>query len=192
MPRTKSYNETEVLERAMELFWQKGFHATSIQDLVSHLGVHRGSLYGQFGDKKQLFDASLLHYRKINTEKIKDLLSKQTSIKEGFRNLLYNAVEDNQHDNDKKGCFMVNAATELASQDPEIKTILKGNHETLTQLFADFIENGQQKGQIDKSKNPNHIANLIFTFFCGIVVIGKIQNHKEDILSSIDTILKIL
>ena len=55
MPRTKQFNEEEILKKAMELFWEKGFHATSIQDLVAHLGINRASLYDTFGGKEELF-----------------------------------------------------------------------------------------------------------------------------------------
>ncbi|MEL6975424.1 MAG: helix-turn-helix domain-containing protein, partial [Bacteroidota bacterium] len=63
MPRTKQFDEKEVLKKAMELFWEKGFHATSIQDLVSHLGINRASLYDTFGGKDELFNTAFESYR---------------------------------------------------------------------------------------------------------------------------------
>ena len=63
MPRTKQFDEKEVLKNAMELFWEKGFHATSIQDLVSHLGINRASLYDTYGGKDELFNTAFETYR---------------------------------------------------------------------------------------------------------------------------------
>ncbi|HSH40807.1 MAG TPA: helix-turn-helix domain-containing protein, partial [Arenicellales bacterium] len=62
MSRNKAFDETEVLERAMTLFWRKGYEATSIQELVTHTGIQRGSLYATYGDKRRLFLAALDHY----------------------------------------------------------------------------------------------------------------------------------
>lgn len=192
MPRTKLYNENEVLEKAMDLFWQKGYHATSVQDLVSHLGIHRGSLYSEFGDKKQLFSKSLAHYRKINTQNLRKFLDAQPSVKQGFRNLLEIAIQENLEDECKKGCFMVNATTELAASDPEIKKLLKGNHLTITSLFTDFIEKGKSNGEIEPERDSRSIANLIFTFYSGIKVIGKIHNDKSTLMKAVDTALNVL
>ena len=77
MPRTKAFDEQEVLEKAMELFWKKGYYATSIQDLVNHLGINRASLYDTFGGKKKLFLHTFSHYRTVNTQGVKDFLEGQ-------------------------------------------------------------------------------------------------------------------
>jgi TetR/AcrR family transcriptional repressor of nem operon len=70
MPRVKLFDENEVLNKAMNLFWKQGYSATSIQDLVSHLGINRASLYDTYGDKEKLFFRAFEFYRKTNTEGI--------------------------------------------------------------------------------------------------------------------------
>ena len=71
MARTRSFDEDEVLDRAMALFWRKGFEATSIEELVSVSGINRASMYAVFGDKRRLFLAVLDHYlARVNAERL--------------------------------------------------------------------------------------------------------------------------
>ena len=81
MPRTKQFCEIETLEKAVELFWNKGFHATSMQDLVSHLGINRASLYATYGDKSDLFKKALCAYTKSNGDMLKNMLAAETHRK---------------------------------------------------------------------------------------------------------------
>ena len=74
MPRIKTFDENEVLVKAMNLFWKQGYSATSVQDLVSHLGINRASLYDTFGDKEQLFKKSFALYRKSTMEGLLSLI----------------------------------------------------------------------------------------------------------------------
>ena len=88
MPRVKLFDEKEVLTKAMNLFWRKGYSATSVQDLVNHLGINRGSLYDTFGNKEQLFNQSLALYRNSTIEGITQIFESHTKVKDGFAFLL--------------------------------------------------------------------------------------------------------
>ena len=68
MPRPKSFDVDEVLDRAVDLFWVNGFAATSMADLVNHLGINRGSLYSTFGSKQELYERALERYLTRLTE----------------------------------------------------------------------------------------------------------------------------
>src|SRR5210317_807979 len=111
MPRVKLFDEQEVLTKAMNLFWKQGYAATSVQDLVSHLGINRASLYDTFGDKEQLFRKSFELYRRINIEGLKQFLESYEDIREGFSKLFENAIQESITDKDRKGCFVVNTTT---------------------------------------------------------------------------------
>ena len=95
MPRVKLFDENEVLTKAMNLFWKQGYAATSVQDLVTHLGINRASLYDTFGDKEQLFKKSFELYRKTNIEGLKHFLDSQKndvilSVQQAYFDLLKN------------------------------------------------------------------------------------------------------
>ncbi|MEL7252341.1 MAG: helix-turn-helix domain-containing protein [Bacteroidota bacterium] len=120
MPRTKQFDEQVVLERAVELFWKQGYHSTSMQNLVDHLGINRASMYTTFGDKKQLFLRAIQHYRKVNAQGMASLLKDEPDVRIGLRRILELAVTEATADADRKGCFVVNTTTELIPNDPEV------------------------------------------------------------------------
>ena len=111
MPRVKQFREEEVLEKAMELFWKKGFHATSMQDLVSHLGINRASIYDTFGGKQALFDKAFQAYREKSFQTTVDFFNEFDSVKEAFYSYMEKSIMRTLNDPDKKGCFLVNTAT---------------------------------------------------------------------------------
>ncbi|MEM8908570.1 MAG: helix-turn-helix domain-containing protein, partial [Bacteroidota bacterium] len=94
MPRIKQFDEQQALEQAMELFWEKGFHATSMQDLVSRLGINRASLYDTFGGKQALFDRALALYRQKNQSGAREFVRPFASVREGLTALFDQAIEE--------------------------------------------------------------------------------------------------
>ena len=84
MGRSKAFNEELVLDKAIEVFWAKGYEATSIQDLVDAMGIQRGSLYGTFGSKQELFLKSLDRYSLVVVKDLLALLTSKTSALESI------------------------------------------------------------------------------------------------------------
>lgn len=192
MPRTKQFNEEEVLNKAMELFWKKGFHATSIQDLVDYLGINRASIYDTYGGKNALFDKAFQNYREISFESLRTLLLSEPDIKKGFRKLFQLAIEDTRTDALQKGCFVVNTITELVPGDSILLEKLKQNSANAEQLFTSYIQKGMEEGNIDASKNAKAIAFTLFTLFNGLRVLAKIEQNPQKLTEMVDTGLSIL
>ena len=192
MPRVKLFDEKEILNRALELFWKKGFHATSIQDLVNHLGINRASLYDTFGGKKELFDRAFQHYRTINAARVITFFEEQSNTKEAFRKLFETAINQSIKDPDRKGCFVVNTITELTPGDQEIQAILAENSKTFEHIFYKFLKAGEKKGDFPAGKDLKAIASTIFTFYNGLQVLSKIQPIKKKMLKTVDEILALL
>ena len=105
MARHKEFDQDIALDKAMTLFWQKGYEATSIQDLVDHMGIGRRSLYDTFNSKHDLFIAALDRYRDIAKESIltpgEPLISPKAVIQEIFEGIVSEALVDRN----RKGCF---------------------------------------------------------------------------------------
>ena len=192
MPRVKLFKEDIVLQKAMELFWMKGYHATSIQDLVSHLGINRASLYDTLGDKKKLFSKSLELYCGTNKQATLKFLKHEKSVKEGLKKLLEMAIYDSINDIDRKGCLVVNTTTELIPGDDEIKKALAKNKSTFEKIFYEFLLLGQQSGEISKDIDLKVISSLIYTLLSGIKVVAKIDRNHKKLLSSVNTVLSLL
>ncbi len=192
MPPSKSFNETEVLEKAMRLFWEQGYHATSIRDLVGHLGINRASLYATFGGKKQLFSQALALYCSQNRHATQAFLADQVSVKDGIRTLFRNAVDTATLDTCRRGCFVVNATTELMPQDDVIKKVLQEHKAGYQNMFYKFLLKGEETGEIIANKDLKAISHLIYTLLSGINVVSKIETNDKDILASANTALMLL
>lgn len=192
MPRVKLFNKEEVLIKAMNLFWKQGYEATSIQDLVNHLGINRASLYDTFGGKEQLFQSAFAHYRKINFEQMKAFFQEHHDVKDGIRQLFCNAVNTAICDKDKKGCFAVNTATELVPNDEKLLEILQKNREDFENLFYEYLKKGQENGQIAPDKDIKSIATLLYTLQSGIQVVSKMQADKTELQDSVNMVFALL
>ena len=192
MPKVKLFDENRILEKAMELFWKKGYHATSIQDLVNYLGLSRSSIYDTYGGKKELFNKSFQLYRNTNIKKVTAFLEKQSKVKIGFKKLFEMAIQESINDLDKKGCFVVNITTELIPGDLEIQNILKENKDTFSSLFYEILLKGEKSGEIPKGKNLKSIASLFYTLYSGLKVVSKVQPNSKELSDSISVFLVLL
>lgn len=192
MPRNKLFDEQEVLNKAMNLFWKQGYSATSVQDLVTHLGINRASIYDTFGDKEKLFLKAFENYRKANTEGIIQFFESHNNVKEGFTQLFEMAIEDSVNDHEKKGCFVVNTTTELIPGDEKILKIIEENRKTFEAIFLDYLKSGELKGQFKTGKDLPAIATLLFTLYNGIKVVTKVNSNKKELSNSINQVLSLL
>ena len=192
MPRVKLFNEHQVLEKAMILFWKQGYSATSVQDLVTHLGINRASIYDTFGDKEKLFLKAFENYKKINTENVTRFLQSQVDVKVGFKKLFEMAIDESVKDKERKGCFVVNTTTELIPGDEKIFKILEENRKTFESIFLDYLKGGETKGQFKKGKDLTAIATLLFTLYNGLKVVSKVNSNKKELTSSVNQALSLL
>lgn len=192
MARNKEFDEKEVLEKAKNLFWKQGYHATSVQDLVDHLGINRASLYATFGGKNKLYEASLAVYREENALFLRKRLEDFTSVKMGLKTLFKEAILESIADTDRKGCFVVNCTTEYLPKHPHILADLLDNQNTFQSTISQILQQGIDKGELSNNLNKNEVAAYLFTFFSGLKVISKIQKDTKEVLKTIDVGLSIL
>ncbi len=189
MARTKEFNEDQALDKAIEIFWHKGYNGTSAQDLVTHLELSRSSLYDTFGDKQKLFSKALRRYQKQGEDNIEKLLDESTDIKATLTIIFKQAVLESLEDRITKGCFMVNSAVELAMHDEEIAKIVSDNRKTIEQIFFKAIKKGQNSGQISAQQDARILARFIFNNYSGIRVLARAgEKDKQfygDILKAI-------
>lgn len=192
MPRAKAFQEEEVLKKAMELFWKKGYHATSMQDLVDYLGINRASLYNTFGGKKALFESALHMYRHANGQAIRDLLHSEANVRDGLYRLFVGAIDQALTDEDKKGCMIVNTCTELLPEDAELQKLLIHNQTKLENTFLAYLKQGQNQGQIPTDKDLKALASLFFTYYNGLQVVSKLNPSKDALVGQLELLLSLL
>ncbi|WP_316633602.1 TetR/AcrR family transcriptional regulator [uncultured Flavobacterium sp.] len=185
MARTKEFSEDQALDKAIEIFWHKGYNGTSAQDLVSHLGLSRSSLYDTFGDKQKLFAESLKRYQKLAKDQIVKLFDESEDIKETLHDIFKQAVVESLEDRITKGCFMVNSSVELAMHDEEIAKIVKNNSQVMEEVFTKAVQKGQDLGQISKANSARVLARFIFNNYSGIRVLARSGERDKQVYDDI-------
>src|SRR4029077_15976770 len=116
MARQKEFNRDEVLHKAMEVFWTRGYEGASIQDLVKHMGINRQSIYDTFGDKHTLFLQALDRYREIQTRKVFVVLERPSSMKRNLRQSFEEPVARSLSAEGRRGCLVGKSMSELADR----------------------------------------------------------------------------
>jgi TetR/AcrR family transcriptional repressor of nem operon len=173
MARTKDFDENEVLTKAIQIFWHKGYNGTSMQDLVDGLGISRSSLYDTFTDKHTLFVKALESYRNSGAAKIQTLIAQAGSAKEAVQKLLEYTTKDLLDDGQQKGCFMVNANVELATHDTEVNKLLCQNDQQMEDAFLQVIQKGKDSGEIKSLLEARALARFIMNTVKGMQVTVK-------------------
>ncbi|TCC90105.1 TetR/AcrR family transcriptional regulator [Pedobacter frigiditerrae] len=173
MARTKDFDENEVLTKAIQLFWHKGYNATSMQDLVDALGISRSSLYDTYSDKHTLFLKALESYQLAGNAKINEIIDQSSSAKETVIKLMELATNDLVGDKQQKGCFMVNAEVEVAPHDQEVSKLVCQNEKQMETAFFQVIKKGQESGEIKNTQDALVLAKFIFNAVKGMQVTAK-------------------
>jgi len=172
MVRTKQLDKHAALDEAMQLFWERGYHATSIQDLVDRLGVNRQSLYDTFGGKDQLFLSALERYREIQATPVRRLLEREGPALAVLREFLH-AFADNLLSGDFKGCFMANTITELAGHDPAVTQACAANARQIEGALSGLLVRAQQAGEIPADSSPLQLGRFLMNTMNGLAVTAK-------------------
>lgn len=188
MPRVKLFDQESVLKKAMNLFWEKGYHATSMQDLVHHLRISRGSLYDTYGGKQQLFDKSITHYSDEHLNYLIDFFGAEHDVKTGIRKLLEDTVENAVADQDYKGCFISNTCAELTSDNKALIAHLGQHKCEVQEVIRDYLS----KGNLAMDKDLTAISSLVMTVMTGISVSAKVRPDEKVLRSTIDAVMKLL
>lgn len=148
MARTREFDEDQVLDAAMQLFWEKGYEATSLSDLTSRMGIQRPSIYSTFGDKKELFEAALRRYTMSRASDIRNRLQSHSSVKEAFSIFFADVVNEEYAGDLSKGCFCINTMVELAPHDERFEILTREHQMYLAVIFQETIERGIQSGEL--------------------------------------------
>ncbi len=186
MGRNKAFNEIESIEKAKAIFHQKGYEATSMQDLVDTLGLSRSSIYDTFGDKHNLYCKSLELYSQENAI----TLSAQAEIVENsldYIHYVFNIIlEQIKKDKEKKGCFIVNSVVEFGDSNSDVNKIIQYNNQVFEKMLEKLIIKAQQDRQISKDKNAKLLSKFLFTTINGIRVSAKANSSVKELKAVAD------
>lgn len=140
MPRQKEFDREAALDGAMAAFWTKGYTATSIEDLVTRMGIQRGSLYATFGDKRSLFFSALSRYQRVVTRELLAALEAPGSGLAAIRRFFHLRVEGSLDRRRPPGCLVTNSAVELSRHDRGAAARVGDSLATLEAAFLRALE----------------------------------------------------
>lgn len=179
MPWEKQFNETEVVEKAMDAFWERGYASTSLADLVERTGVGRGSLYSTFRDKHELFVASLrLYDERMRSRRLAELEARYAP-RDAIRQLLLAFTRNLRESGGNRGCFITNTALELAAHDPEIAAIVSTAQSEIEAFFVRMIRKGQADGEIPVHVEATSAGRGLLATLIGVIVLTRSRPEKR-------------
>jgi TetR/AcrR family transcriptional repressor of nem operon len=186
MPRSKSFDVDEALDRAVDLFWVNGYAATSMEDLVNHLGINRGSLYSTFGSKQELYDRALERYLESGRHRFAEKVTDPSiPLREIVKALLNSSTERGDH----RGCLLVNTTMERnATDERSLEQTSKGFDELRAILIAAFES---RRDDLASGLSPDRAADLLLVATQGLRVVGATES-KISADSTIQAVLDTL
>lgn len=161
MARPKEFDPDDALDKAMHLFWAKGYHETSIRDLVARTGVNYYGLYEVFDNKHRLFLASLDRYRETVTAPVVEELKRPGPAKPAIRRAFNRLFGLLQTTDGRVGCMMCNTAVELAPHDADAAQRVRAHMAQLRDAFEARLGDGQRAGDIDQAADPRALAEFL-------------------------------
>ena len=178
MARPREFDETAVLDAAVEHFWLFGYQAASIRELAVSMGITGASLYNAFGDKRALFRIALARYAETNIEsRIKRFEGDFTSrkaIEAFFRDVIGYSLKDGN----RKGCLLVNSALEFDPDDRETKDVVRDVFIEIEAFFKRTVLAGQESGEIPQTQPAGDLARLLLSALLGIRVLARVRPNR--------------
>ena len=192
MPRVEVFDRAQVLEKVKHLFWDKGFHGTSMQDLVDVTGLNRSSLYNSFGNKKALYDLVLKDYQAESRTFLKGAIADAENPLEAIELIFKTLIRSIYEDVEGKGCFLMNCTTEMSRSDEDLKNFLVHGSEGMIELFEDIIKEGQISGDINTEQTAKDYALYLYSSFQGIRITGVLITDKTKLNQIVKNTIHIL
>jgi TetR/AcrR family transcriptional repressor of nem operon len=189
--RPKAFDHDQALSAAMQVFWVKGYEATSLDDLLDAMKIGRQSLYDTFGDKRALFMAALERYRALSDAYLRSCLDGAPTVKAAFQRLFMQVVDEPEA-HQRRGCLLVNSAVELAPHDPATAQVV-GDHQRATErLFRRGLEVAQKRGELAAERDVRALARYLVSALQGLRVTAKAAPNKAALRDVVNVTLDAL
>jgi TetR/AcrR family transcriptional regulator, transcriptional repressor for nem operon len=187
--RPRSFDTEAAVERAMEVFWSRGYHGTALPDLLRATKLSRGSLYAAFGDKHSLFLRALDRYIADAVRRIDIELAPGREPIDGLRAYLAGYVERTSGAKGRRGCLLVATAMELAGQDVEVGRRVAGFFKAMEARVAAALSRAKKAGKLADGVEPSSAARILVCFVEGLRVVGKTAPTRTTSRATADALL---
>jgi len=192
MPREKQFNEEQAIQRFTKVFWQKGYNACSVGDLVAASGLSRSSLYDTFGDKEQLFIRCLKSYGAQTKSSLEDATKDKITALEKIEAVMLMPFSRPDGSQNCKGCLAVNTMSELDGTPNDVQQLIKNTKDGFEDFLIGCIKDGQANGEIIDHFPPESLAAMLYTNFCGSLILQKAFPDEASVMRNVQQILGLL
>ncbi|MCD5354052.1 TetR/AcrR family transcriptional regulator [Kineosporia mesophila] len=188
MARVREFDTEAAVVRAMNLFWTRGFEATSVRDLTEHLGIGQGSLYAAFGSKEGLYQAALTHYRDTLADAALADLQAGGDVRAAIRTMLVERIRIAvMHGG--QGCLFVNAASERLPQDGPTQKAVRDALAVSQESLADVLRAAAARGEVSDRHDAQTLAAFLVTFLNGLLVSSKVTPDADALTPLVEVAL---
>ncbi len=189
--RPKIFDEQKALQNAASLFWEKGFGATSTDDLMHTMGLQRGSFYHSFGSKKDLFINAFTHYETLSFEELKRQLKASKKPMNVIKSIFYELAKCSISEHNK-GCFAGNTITALSNIDVELTEIASNHLKKMENIFFEQLKASQATGELTTKTDARLLSLSLINLWNGLNITRKIYTSKKDLKALVDFQLAVL
>ncbi|MDT8452145.1 MAG: TetR/AcrR family transcriptional regulator [Gammaproteobacteria bacterium] len=176
----------------MQLFWRKGYESTSLNDLLRETGLSKSSLYQTFGSKHLLFEQSIDRYRQCLVKDLKAMLNNARSGRQFIEDMFYSVADEVKGKNARRGCLVMNTASEFAQSDLVIAGLVKQGTRGFYDVFETAVRRTQSEGEIPANEDTRALAIYLVTAMSGLKTQVKAGASAADIISTAKIILSTL
>lgn len=188
MGRPRNFDRNQALNQVMRVFWNKGYEATSLTDILCATGLSKSSLYETFGNKRSLFLLSFQLYREQRLDRLRTHLHSRHTAKDGIESFFNMVLEELHLEEQSMGCMSCNEAIELSPHDPEVRKLVEEDFRNVEGAFHDAILRGQVDGSI-KQTDAKVLARFLTVSLQGIQVVSRAQSDERRIKDTIFTLI---
>ncbi|MDD7937864.1 TetR/AcrR family transcriptional regulator [Actinomycetospora lutea] len=173
MPRPREFDEDRVVLAVRDEFWDKGYAATSMDDLLRVSGLGKGSLYGAFGDKHRLFLRVLRDYDDANLRGLRERLDAAPRGVDVVREFVLGVAGDPTGAAARRGCLLANSTAELATSTPDVAAEARRSYDAITAILTEALARAQREGDVDPGADPAGIARAVLAAQLGVMALGR-------------------
>ncbi|MCK8120442.1 MULTISPECIES: TetR/AcrR family transcriptional regulator [Alteromonadales] len=188
MAKTAKFDRQEVIDKATNLYWKKGFHATSMRNLQDEIDMRPGSIYSAFGSKDGLFKEALRNYTDIGLAQMQSLAEQNKSPIDTLKAFVKALVIDTQTDAPNGMCMLSKTLGELTEENQELIDVTKNHLGEIADEMVVLIEQAKANGEIDKAKDAQELVEHIQIQIAGLRTFAKINSDKQLLDKKIEAI----
>jgi TetR/AcrR family transcriptional repressor of nem operon len=178
MARSKEFDPEHALAKAMGLFWRSGYENTSLEALMTEMGIAKQSLYDTFGDKRSLYLKALAYYRDQTNSEMQRMLDEIPSVEDGFARLLYGLAAETREQHER-GCLLLSANLLRDPKDGVIRDFLRDNQARVEAIFVQALRRAQKQGELSSTEDVVALGRFFVVTIQGMRALARLKSDRK-------------